>query len=248
MLPLKMEAVRGTQPGGGGERRVFHKALSAHSKRSGQRVERKKSRRKIFLPAGGGSRGGGRGGQSSHVLRPLHTTPPVGSGFFFFSFLFFPTSSSHLGGFQSRVKETGQVRREGGKEKSNKMKQNESKSRSGISNSFHRPQRQGAGSQIWLLRLKVTPHPSQPAPLPAGPALSNQNIQTEVGGRVPESAPKRRRETPQIPPPIPQPGAPGCSFFFFFLFLLNRKYIIKFTKTIYSFNYKPGGGVGQSSL
>lgn len=190
--------------------------LPTLSARGSELKGRKVGERSSCQQGGGGvaGRGSGRPVLTRSPPSPHHPT----RRFRFFFFSFFPHVFISFGRFPkpSEGDRTSEERR--GKEKSNKMKQNESKSRSGISNSFHRPQRQGAGSQIWLLRLKVTPHPSQPAPLPAGPALSNQNIQTEVGGRVPESAPKRRRETPQIPPPIPQPGAPGCSFFFFFFF------------------------------
>lgn len=52
----------------------------------------------------------------------------------------------------------------------------------------------------------------------------------------------RKGETSSPPPPHSSAQAPSLVFFSSF-FLLNRKYIIKFTNTIYSFNHKPGRGV-----
>lgn len=93
---------------------THRKTLSAPSKCSGQRVEKKSQRRKIFLPAAGWAR---RVGVEAipHTISAL--SPPFGSGFFFF----FSTSSSPLGSFQ-RSGEGDRTSEKGGKGNQNESK------------------------------------------------------------------------------------------------------------------------------
>lgn len=144
MLPLKMEAVRiRTQCSelgvGGLFQNTHHKALSAHSKSTGQRVEKKKKRRKVRRERSSCQQWGGPGmGVCWPFLTrspssPHHPTRRFGLEFFFFS-----TSSSPLGGFQRRSEGDSTCEERKG-EWEIKTKQNESKSCSKLPNSFHRP-------------------------------------------------------------------------------------------------------------
>lgn len=106
---------------------THHKALSAHSKSTGQQSKRRKKEEKSEekdLPA---SSGVGLGwvcvGHSSLDLRPPPTTPPVGSGWNFF---FSPRLHLRWEISKDGVKETAHVRRERGNGKSKRNKTNPS--------------------------------------------------------------------------------------------------------------------------
>ena len=86
MLPLKMEAVRiRTQPSGVGVGGCFKTHITKHflptPRAPGSQLKRRKVRReRSSCQQGGGPGMGVCGGHSSLDLRPLPTTPPVGSG------------------------------------------------------------------------------------------------------------------------------------------------------------------------